>query len=335
MVDQASDIHRELEVEDFRILDGLQRTYRLKTIFNSNKLINELNGEGELLNSSPLSITRKFKKRIADSNSSATIVRKLINIYDGEILSNDELFSSEQWFEIWSNLDVTEQIRKMLLLNAGHTSVSNKHQIEIIFHNYLYAVENGIDEKFVVLKEKNKSSIVSSKSRQVGQFHFSNIITTMLSLLARKPITVNASFLSDIQDFNESHDYYPLEFSDMQDLCRLLLDSDLALNDYYGDLSIQWFGREVVLNGILAAVGKYADEKEISQQAALQYSREYLVSNPQSLNINEFDNARKSLSLSKVNIGQVTKSAVYKGFLSLLKQNEKTIDWSALFGGEL
>lgn len=333
VADKILNINSEVsEIGDFKILDGLQRTYRLKTIYNSNNLINDLSNEGALLGLSAISVTRKFKHRIIDTNSSATIVRKLINIYNGEVISNDELFSSEQWFEVWLNLDINEQIRKMLLLNAGHKSVSNKHQIEIIFHNYLYEVGKGIGDEFEVLKEKDNSSITLSKSRVVGQFHFSNIITTMLSLISRKPITVNASFLSEIQEYNEYHSYYSLEFNDIQDLCKLLLDTDISLNKFYGNISIQWFGREVVLNGILGAIGKYAEDNGLSQHEALEYSRKYLIDKPCSLNLSEFDTARKALSLSKVNIGQVTKKAIFNGVLSLLENRNSSINWSVLFG---
>ncbi|ANS87439.1 hypothetical protein VSVS12_03739 [Vibrio scophthalmi] len=220
----------------------------------------------------------------------------------------------------------------MLLLNAGHKSVSNKHQIEIIFHNYLYEIGKELDDKFEVLKEKDISSIVSNKNRKVGQFHFSNIITTMLSLIYKKPITVNASFLSEVQDFSESNEYYSLEFNDIQELCKLLFETDFSLHEFYGDSSLQWFGREVVLNGIFAAIGKYADDNDLSHYSALQYARSFLVERPSDLNLNLFDQARQSLSLSKVNIGQVTKKAVFEGMSSLLKNESHSIDWIALFG---
>lgn len=321
------------ETNNFRILDGLQRTYRLKTIYNSNKLINELSGENELAGNTAISITRKFKDRIIKSNSSPSIVRKLINIYGGTIQNNRDLFSSEQWFEIWVNLDINEQVRKMLLLNAGHKSVSNKHQIEIIFHNYLKELEHHIDNDFKVLKEKDVSSISSSKSREIGQFHFSNIITTMLSLLDRKPVTVNATFLNEVQEYQEANDYYSLEFSDMQGLCQLLLDSDKALHAYYGGIATQWFGREVVLNGIFGAIGKYSDSEKIHLDDAFNHAKIIFTDRSESLNVSDFDEARKSLSLSKVNIGSATKKAVFDGFFSLLTGDRDRINWNNIFGG--
>ncbi|ANS87440.1 hypothetical protein VSVS12_03740 [Vibrio scophthalmi] len=117
VADEVPDTNQqELNVKEFRILDGLQRTYRLKTIYNSNKLINDLFKEGVLQGLSPISVTRKFKERIFETNSSTTIVRKLLNIYGNHIISNDELFSDEQWFEVWFNLDKNEQIRKCCYL---------------------------------------------------------------------------------------------------------------------------------------------------------------------------------------------------------------------------
>ena len=321
------------ELDGFRILDGLQRTNRLKIIYNSNKLINDLSSEGKLVDNSAISITRKFKDRIINSNASPSIVRKLLKIYQNKIITNEELFSFEQWFEVWVNLDINEQVRKMLLLNAGHKSVSNKHQIEIIFHNYLKELGNHIHEDFKVLKEKDVSSVASSKSRKVGEFHFSNIITTMLSLLSQKPVTVNAAFLNEVQEYQEANEYYSLEFSDMKGVCGLLLEADRALNKHYGSASTQWFGREVILNGIFGAIGKYAEANDISRDEALQHAGVILIEKPESIKLNHFDEARKSLSLSKVNIGAVTKKAVFNGFFSLLSGESNSINWNTLFGG--
>ncbi|WP_067222744.1 hypothetical protein [Marinomonas gallaica] len=321
-----------IKIKEYRILDGLQRTYRLKTIHNSNRLINELYEKGSINDSSSISLTRKFKDRIAETKSSATIVRKLIDHYKGkQVLSNKELFSSSQWFEVWFDLDKNEQIRKMLLLNAGHKSVSNKHQIEIIFHNYLQEVVNELDSKFKVLKERDKSSVASSKNRNVGEFHFSNIITTMLSLIYAKPVTVNADFLSGFQESDDG--YYELGFNEIKELCSLLLEIDLSLHEFYGNKSTQWFGREVVLNGMFGAIGKYSEINKISFLDALKKSKEKIVRAPGALNIANFDEGRKLLSLSKVNVGQVTKKAVFQGVLSVLEGKTLEINWSNLFGG--
>ncbi len=152
------------QLEHFQVLDGLQRTHRLKLIHNSVKFINDnLDIKEEAQNSGILKAVRRYSSQINEGNASSPIVRRLLSEIE---IGNDinTLFNFEQWVEVWENLSLTEQVNKMLLLNAGHKSVSKKHQIEIIFHNILSKLESEVQHDFNIVRERNVSSISVNKN---------------------------------------------------------------------------------------------------------------------------------------------------------------------------
>ncbi|HDM8209498.1 TPA: hypothetical protein P0E34_004744 [Vibrio campbellii] len=321
----------EGSISNFKVLDGLQRTYRLKLIHNSLNFINEHSEILKEIKTTPiLKVVRSYSSKIKDNNASSPIVRRLLQeIIDGNDISG--LFNFEQWIEVWTNLSVKEQVNKMLLLNAGHKSVSKKHQIEIIFHNLLPSLSEEIDDNFSIVKEKEISSIQLNKNRKVGQFSFSNIVAGMISLDQGKAITVNANLLSKIQ---EDVDNYSLEYDEIILLCDFLYKLDNSLYGAYENAGLRWLGKEVVITGIMGSIGKYSNAKEISIENALRHSELVLVEHPERLNIIQFEEIRNSLETSKINIGQVNKKSVSTGVYTLLDNPSGCINWEHAFKGD-
>ncbi|EID4421360.1 hypothetical protein ACEH99_004237 [Vibrio vulnificus] len=318
------------QLESFQVLDGLQRTHRLKLIHNS---VNFIKNTPEIIEESKihgvLKSVRKHSKSITENNATSPVVRKLLSeIESGN--SIDNLFEFEQWAEVWENLSLTEQVNKMLLLNAGHKSVSKKHQIEIIFHNIISKLENELEDKFTIVRERNVSSISANKNRPVGQFSFSHIVSGMMSLDQGKPVTINANLLSKVQ---EDIDNYTLSYDEILELCSFLADLDSSLFNEYNDIGLKWLGKEVVVTGLLGAVGIYAEKHGISTTESLNITRNKLIPNPSILSLNNYDDIRNGLDVSKINIGKVNKSAVTNAITDLLEAKVSIVDWNNAFSG--
>ncbi|HHQ4526105.1 TPA: hypothetical protein ACSP1O_004060, partial [Aeromonas veronii] len=65
----------------------------------------------------------------------------------------------------------------MLVLNAGHKPVNIKHQLELLFQNLLPIFEGVKSGDVRIVREKNISSAEFSKTREVGIYHFSHLIS--------------------------------------------------------------------------------------------------------------------------------------------------------------
>jgi len=319
-------------VESFQVLDGLQRTHRLKLIYNSvNFIKNYPQLVDESRSSSILKAVRRFSSEINSQKASSPIIRKLLSEVALGRNIND-LFNFEQWIEVWENLSLTEQVNKMLLLNAGHKSVSKKHQIEIIFHNILSKLENEVQHNFSIVRERNVSSISVNKNRPVGQFSFAHIVSGMMSLDQGKPVTINANLLSKVQD---DVDNYTLSYEEILQLCVFLAKLDSSLYEQYGDVGLKWLGKEVVITGLFGAIGIYSTTHSLSIIDSLELAREMLVEKPLSLALDSYDEVRNSLDVSKINIGKVNKTAVSNALIGVLEERTTAVNWLNSFKGDL
>ncbi|WP_221392003.1 hypothetical protein [Dyadobacter sp. NIV53] len=129
----------EIQISEFKILDGLQRTYRLKSIWETIQFFkNELEYSDEFLSFSRLQLARKFSEKLEKINSNSKVLESILKFYKLNILNKqnvniDDCFLVSQWFEVWSNLSPEQEVNKMLVLNAGHKSVKTQHQLELLF----------------------------------------------------------------------------------------------------------------------------------------------------------------------------------------------------------
>ncbi|MEP5934806.1 MAG: hypothetical protein ABJ218_06785, partial [Winogradskyella arenosi] len=129
-----------IEVSEYKILDGLQRTFRLKIIFDTlNILIEALEKEEPLIfELSKLQLNRKFKEKLIEIESNSSILSSLVEYAKTKgTKSLSALYERNQWFEIWTGLSSDQEVNKMLILNAGHKPVKTKHQLELLFRNII------------------------------------------------------------------------------------------------------------------------------------------------------------------------------------------------------
>ncbi len=331
-----------ITITEFKILDGLQRTYRLKLIWDSIQFFNsQIILSNEILGLKRIQLSRRFGEELEKINSNSKILEAIIKYYNKQSMIEvtvevQKCFENHQWFEIWSGLTPKEEVNKMLVLNAGHKPVKTQHQLELLFLNLIPIIKKAGLESFELIREKDFNSTVFSKNRKFGQFHFSHLITSILSLNEGKPITANIDLIHKTQsaDFEiEKVDAY-FNYDFLFSYINLLLKLDNSIKRQFEDLGTKWIGREVSLVGMFAALGKYGIEKSISPLTMLEKLDESIVKNPSVLNLVEFEGIRNSLDLGKINIGTVNKNAVYNGIYFLLQNKEQSIIWSNHFKGQ-
>jgi len=334
---------KSLVIEDFKILDGLQRTYRLSVIWKTIEfLLEELTSGDSILSESGFGLSRKYSKKLINLDSNTSILSRLIKFHNSQeqgdlaIKALTEAFKVNfQWFEIWTNLTPKEEVEKMLILNAGHKPVKIKHQLEIIFRNILPLMQDHTTSNFKIIREKENPSTQFSKNRQIGEFHFSHLISALISLKEAQPVTTNSALIQKMQneDFNSEEDSKFFSYEFLTKYISSLITIEKCIVSEFPDYGIRWIGREVALTGIYAAFGqKILQEKNKYFLDIFSDNVIVFCKNIRFLDLKNFEKQRNNMELSKVNIGNVNKTAIYNATLQLINDSHPfVINWKALF----
>jgi hypothetical protein len=323
----------EIELaNELKILDGLQRTKRLKVICDAATFIErDFDDDDEL---SVVQIARKNRKALKDIDCPQTLFASMVEtkrtLSDGNTLKS-VLQDTRIGLEIWFDLSTAQQIQKMLVLNAGHKSVNIKHQIELLFFSYLSVLQNHLPGT-EILREREVSTISYSRNRTAGQFHFAHLISAFVSLNDSKAVTTNSDFSVGQSFIDPEEDQYLNVNEDLiAAFAGAMSEIDKAFTD---DLGVKWIGREVVLVGILGAIGQWADELSLSKEEALERFSSRIDQFQRCSNLLDFESERNSLDLSKVNFGNKNKRAVFDAVTDFLKsQRPEPITWANYFRG--
>lgn len=320
------------KIENFKILDGLQRTHRLKIINDTkNLLLEKIILDTESL--SEFQLKRKYRSELVAIGSSSYILIELKRFYDiyGSAALEDCFTQNYQWFEAWSGLSASEQVQKMLLLNAGHKPVNIRHQLELLFNNTYSMLAEVKAGHIKISREKDISSASHSKQRNVGEFHFSHLISSLISYAEGKPISTNSSFIESIQNDKEKHseltEIFTYEF--LESFVRALYEIDAAAERKFGHDGVQWMGRDTSLSGMFGALGAKSETPEQFISDC-----EKLAKNFENCDIFSYETARKNIDLAKINIGAVSKRIIFKSFINLIESDfSKPINWRMAFDG--
>ncbi|MBY6836553.1 hypothetical protein FDG50_03285 [Clostridium botulinum] len=329
-------------LNEFKILDGLQRTYRIKSIWECLNLFDNIENKDELINLSRLRLAKKYKKELKEINSDVKIFERIINEY--RVNGNTDRFikyfnENIQWFEIWQGLSPEQQIDKMLILNAGHKAMTVRHQLELLYLNVLPYLDDICNTEGVrnIIREKEKTDTVYSKERNVGEYYFSHLISATLAFDECKPKTTNTDLVKKIQEdnLNGENKSINLNYDLLQSVLKFWISLDKILEKYYGSLGVRWLSRETVIVGIFAALGKYSEFiHSDSKQLVFGEFIEKITDN-KVLNIDKYDKAKNyNMDISKINIGNVTKKAVFNAIYDLMSGSISSIEWDAYFGGD-
>mgnify|MGYP005846577757 FL=1 len=162
-----------LGLASFKILDGLQRTFRLQAIRKTIDFCCEnLDPQSNYLSWSKFKFSRSFSNQLHEFDSNTEVLRAVVEVFqrEGKESLLKTFTENNQWFEIWIGLTPQDEVRKMLMLNAGHKPVKTRHQLELLFLNLLPILRDGEGQDFTLVREKDISATQFSKERKVGTF---------------------------------------------------------------------------------------------------------------------------------------------------------------------
>ena len=322
-----------LEISEFKILDGLQRTFRLQAIKQTIQYaLDNIIDPQNYLGWNKFKFSREFSEAMRKLNSNTDVLRSVLQgMKDlGKEGLKNTFSANGQWFEIWTGLTPDEEVRKMLTLNAGHKPVKTRHQLELLFLNLLPVLRSGEGAEFQLVREKEVNATQFSKNRVCGSFHFAHIITSLLSFYAAKPVATSTSLIQDLQNRDTSLEENSEFISPalLADFVAFLVRLDKLLFDQYGEFGVLWMGREVSLAGLFGALGSAAENSDGSRLSMMWQLWNILNTQPGVLNLEQFEQVRNSLDLSKVNIGNANRAAVFTAIKSLLgNATHQQLDW--------
>jgi hypothetical protein len=320
----------ELKLPSFNILDGLQRTHRLRIINDTRSLfLKKVRKEGDDI--SDFQLKRKYRHELKSIGSTGNILLAIREFYgDYGEHELDHCFSDNyQWFEVWKGLTPEAQVRKMLLLNAGHKSVNIKHQLELLFQNLLPLIQKASEENITITREKESSSTKYSKGRELGNYHFAHLISSLVSFIEEEPISTNSTFIEKIQNEDMKLNAFVDRFT--YSFLSMFIDSiykiDVAAEKSFGDAGIRWIGREVSLVALFAAIGKHCDDskdiKNISRKIETNFSK---------CNLNDYEECRNNVDLARVNIGNINRKFIFRAFDQFIGEGcSRNINWKEIF----
>lgn len=329
-------------LKEFRILDGLQRTYRIKSIWESISLFEKIKNKEDIIQLSRIQLSRKYRSELKRINSDVRVLEAIINEYksNGSLNKFIKYFNENiQWFELWVNLSPDEEIEKMLILNAGHKSMSSRHQLELLYLNVLPYLNEICREKNMkeIIREKQKSDTMYSKERVLGEYYFSHLISATLSFENCKPMTTNTDLIKKQQESNNEQGFIiDYKYSLLKSVLIFLIELDKRLNELYCDTGVKWISRETVIVGIFAALGKYSKEnfgflnKDVFDEFLFNINSE----KGDLLNLNSYDISKNAnMKINKINIGNASKKAVMNAIYDFMCNN-KPINWKIYFRGD-
>lgn len=316
-------------VDEFEILDGLQRSFRLWAIKYLDDLLKRMNTQDV---SFLIEEMRKDEngKRLLDSKViNRSILRKLLTDDKINIGNLMNCYAQQDIvLNIWSGLNDEEIINKMLMLNAGQRSVSSTHQFELMFLHYFKKLE--VPKGVQIIRERDDEYFsVKKKERKCGQLLMSSIIIAIQSLIERKPVRiqmVNALRINDSVVEESSASFFTKD--NLETFINLLLELD---KKFYDDQIGSWIMKDTTLSGLFAAIGAvYNQEWTYNVPSMLDFiHNKIMVLNDENINYNEFQGAYNNLSSVTVNIGNAVRKAVYIYFKNLFLK--KPMSWQEAF----
>lgn len=177
-------------VDEFEILDGLQRSFRLWAIKYLDDLLKRMNTQDVSVLIEEMRKDENGKRLLDSKVINRSILRKLLTDDKINIENLMNCYAQQDIvLNIWSGLNDEEIINKMLTLNAGQRSVSSTHQFELMFLHYFKKLE--VPKGVQIIRERDDEYFsVKKKERKCGQFIMSSIIIAIQSLIERKPVRI-------------------------------------------------------------------------------------------------------------------------------------------------
>lgn len=210
---------------------------------------------------------------------------ELIKEHDTETL--ERVLNNSIRIEVYLGVNKIGILYRMLTLNTGQTPMSIRHQIEILYSDY---IEKPLDD-ISLFKETEAKRVT-----RVGEYQFKDVIEGFNSYLDRDELGMNRTeLLENIQNLeklaleNSSSDLFKdyistyNQFVNKVDILtnhwRLADGESENLTSVFGKDVLQIFTKAQVLSGFGAAVGKLKDVGVITGFDAIKEDIEKLTAN--------------------------------------------------------
>ena len=240
-------------VDEFEILDGLQRSFRLWAIKYLDDLLKRMNTQDVSVLIEAMREDENGKRLLDSKVINRSILRKLLTNDKINIENLMKCYAKQDIvLNVWSGLNDEEIINKMLTLNAGQRSVSSTHQFELMFLHYFKKLQ--IPQGVQIIRERDEEYFsVKNKERKCGQILMSSIIIAIQSLIERKPVriqTVNALRINDSVVEESSASFFT------KDNLEAFINRLLELDEKFYNVQIgSWIMKDTTLSGLFAAIG--------------------------------------------------------------------------------
>lgn len=224
--------------------------------------------------------TNLDKLIILDGLQRTYTIRDLVNeLQESKDPNQEEILNRKLRIEVYIGINKLGILYRMLTLNTGQTPMSSRHQIEIIYSDY---IKNGIDG-ITLLKE-----IDGDTPNKLGEYRFRDIIEGFTSYLERDYLTIdrvdildNIKSLEKLATENQGNDLF-IEFLTAYDkfvkrideIGKLWLFNEEELDTKlsgqpFAKNAMKIFNRSQVMTGFGSAVGKLLDFKAINKVSDL------------------------------------------------------------------
>lgn len=250
----------DVVIDEFNILDGLQRTYRLWAYLRLAMLSSEHPNEDY----------RRISDRLRKEEpyfSKALSPRQVRMLFKDESAVNiknlRQMFSQYSiYIYLWLNLPEKEAIKKMLVLNAGQKRMPIQNQYELMYLHTLEQLNFDGDGIELVRTKDEEAYWVKKGERQVGQYIVPSLIIGLQSFIAGKPVRLSDDLLYSANT-EYSDDYITEQGVDLffdeqfiRDFVHNLynLDSTVCANDAN---AVKWFSKDTVISGIMGGIGRF------------------------------------------------------------------------------
>ncbi|MEK3883647.1 hypothetical protein [Paenibacillus sp. PL2-23] len=181
----------------------------------------------------------------------------------------ERFYSNKLRIELYLGINKFGILYRMLTLNTGQTPMSIRHQIEILYKNYIDYDMNGIR-----LVREVEGEVIN----EIGQYKFKDVIDGFNSYLERNELPIDRfellnnikglEKLSDenqkrdiFRDFLESFHHFVLKIDLLSEHWELDLDEDdiTLIGQPFGKKAYNIFNKSQAFTGYGAAVGKLKD----------------------------------------------------------------------------
>ncbi|MBU9706002.1 hypothetical protein KSP24_03555 [Paenibacillus sp. AK121] len=188
---------------------------------------------------------------------------------DGTHQQLEHFYSNKLRIELYLGINKFGILYRMLTLNTGQTPMSIRHQIEILYKNYMDHDLNGIR----LVREVEDQAV-----NEIGIYKFKDVIDGFNSYLERNELPIDRfELLNNIKgleklseenqqrdvfrDFVESYNHFVIQIDNLSEHWELDVDEDdiILSGQPFGKQAYKIFNKSQALTGYGAAIGKLKD----------------------------------------------------------------------------